>query len=205
MALTIYGIAQSRAFRTIWMAHELGIEYTLKPVHYKDVLKDAPSFADVNPNLRIPAIDDDGFVLWESMAINNYLAKKHAEQGLWPCDMQGEARVMQWALWAIGEVEPWNNQWGFHAMMYPAGERDPAKIAEALEKLDRPLKVLDAHLAQRAFVLGDSRFTVADINVAGCLYRGLWMPMDAYPNVKRWLQKTWTRPAALAARKLRES
>jgi glutathione S-transferase len=204
MALTIYGIAQSRAFRTIWMAHELGLAYTLKPVHYKQVLKDAPDFAGVNPNLRIPAIDDEGFVLWESMAINAYLAKKHAARGLYPDDAQDEARMMQWTLWAISEVEPWNNQWGFHAMAYPEAERDPAKVTEALQMLERPLAVLDAHLAGNAQMLGE-RFSVADVNVAGCLYRGLWMPMDAYPNVKRWLQKTWTRPAALAARKLRES
>jgi glutathione S-transferase len=166
-------------------------------------LQDAPDFARINPNLKIPAIEDDGFALWESLAINTYLAKKHADKGLAPVTLQEDAKLMQWSLWAATEVEPWNNQWGFHAMALPEPQRNPALAAEALQQLDRPLKVLDAHLATRPHMLG-AYFTVADINVAGCLYRGLWMPLAAYPHLKRWLHACWTRPAALIARKMRE-
>jgi glutathione S-transferase len=203
MPLKISGVAASRAVRTLWMAHELDLPYEHGQVSNKQVLKDAPDFARINPNLKIPAIDDDGFVLWESLAINTYLAKKHADKGLAPSNLHEDAQLMQWSLWAVTEVEPWNNQWGFHTMALPEPERKPELAAEALQKLDRPLKVLDGHLAAQPYLLG-SRFTVADMNVAGCLYRGLWMPLDTYPHVKRWLHACWTRPAALIARKMRE-
>jgi glutathione S-transferase len=203
MTLKIHGVAASRAIRTLWITHELNLPYEHLQVSNKQVLKDAPDFARINPNLKIPAIEDDGFVLWESLAINSYLAKKHADKGLAPNSLQEDAQLMQWSLWAATEVEPWNNQWGFHAMVLPQVERKPALAQEALQKLDRPLKVLDAHLAAHAHMLG-ACFTVADMNVAGCLYRGLWMPLEAYPHVNLWLHACWTRPAALVARKMRE-
>jgi glutathione S-transferase len=203
MTLKIYGIAASRAIRTLWMAHELDLPYDHQQIHYQRLLQDDPDYGSVNPNVRIPAIDDDGFVLWESLAINAYLAKKHVDKSLAPKGLHEEAKLMQWSLWAVTEVEPWNNQWGLNTMALPEPERKPELAAEALQKLDRPLKVLDAHLGAHRYVLG-TRFTVADMNIAGCLYRGLWMPLDAYPHVKHWLHACWTRPAALAARKMRE-
>ena len=74
MALKIYGIPRSRAFRTLWMAKELGLEYENIPIDTQGGSR-APDFLKINPNGHIPAIDDDGFVLCESMAINLYLAK----------------------------------------------------------------------------------------------------------------------------------
>ena len=76
MALKIYGVALSRAGRTLWLAEELGLPYE----HVKTTFTGGtrtPEYLKINPNGRIPAIDEDGFTLWESMAINLYLAKKH--------------------------------------------------------------------------------------------------------------------------------
>src|SRR5438067_12198896 len=88
--LKIYGIAASRAFRTLWMALELGLDYEQVQVGFgEDGVKSA-AFLAINPNGRVPAIKDGDFVLWESMAINLYLAKKHGH-GLYPGDLQGEA------------------------------------------------------------------------------------------------------------------
>ncbi|HEV2302443.1 MAG TPA: glutathione S-transferase N-terminal domain-containing protein, partial [Stellaceae bacterium] len=74
-ALRIYGVARSRAFRTLWMAGELGLDYEQVPVDLGETR--SPAYLAVNPNGHIPAIDDEGFILWESMAINLYLAKKY--------------------------------------------------------------------------------------------------------------------------------
>src|SRR5258708_13278662 len=86
--LTIYGVCRSRASRNIWLAHELGLPFKQVPVIQHDRLPDAeaagapintrsPAYLKINPNGRIPSIDDDGLVLHESLAINLYLAKKH--------------------------------------------------------------------------------------------------------------------------------
>ena len=101
--LKIYGVPQSRAYRTLWMANELGLDYENIPIHFADGSAKTPEYLAVNPNGRIPAIDDNGFKLWESMAINLYLAKKHAS-GLSPKTMEDEAQAIQWSFWAITEA-----------------------------------------------------------------------------------------------------
>src|SRR5690242_13628716 len=75
--LKIYGIARTRAFRALWMAMELGIDYEHDPVEIGDAGARTPEFLAINPNGRLPVIVDDGFVLFESLAITMYLAKKH--------------------------------------------------------------------------------------------------------------------------------
>ena len=96
--LKIYGIARTRAFRTLWMAEELGLDYEHIVIETGPAGARQPGYLAVNPNGRLPAIDDDGFIMWESLAINIYLAKKHAAGSLYPATPQGEAKVAQWEL-----------------------------------------------------------------------------------------------------------
>jgi len=82
--LKIYGIARTRAFRALWMAKELGLDYQHDPVEIGDAGARTPEFLAINPNGRLPVIVDDGFVLFESLAITLYLAKKHSLGRLYP-------------------------------------------------------------------------------------------------------------------------
>ena len=198
----IYGVPLSRAYRTLWMANELGLDYENVPIHFADGSAKTPEYLSVNPNGRIPAIDDDGFKLWESMAINLYLAKKHADKGLYPRSLQDEAKVWQWALWTATGVEGPIGTWQAHALMLPAEKRDPKQAADALQKLAGPLKVLDDHLKAQQYLIGN-QFTVADLNLASVLSRATQMDLSATPNVKAWLYRCLDRPAAQAALKQR--
>jgi len=92
--LKIYGIARTRAFRALWMAKELGLDYEHLPVEIGDAGARTPEFLAINPNGRLPVIVDDGFVLFESLAITLYLAKKHSNDRLYPGTLEGEARSM---------------------------------------------------------------------------------------------------------------
>ncbi|MBV8739352.1 MAG: glutathione S-transferase [Alphaproteobacteria bacterium] len=107
MALKIYGVARSRTFRTLWMAEELGIPYEHVKVDFADGGTRRPDYLAINPNGHIPSIDDNGFRLWESMAINLYLAKKYGSgaAGLYPQSLDDEARAWQWSFWGMTEVE----------------------------------------------------------------------------------------------------
>jgi glutathione S-transferase len=196
--LRIYGVARTRAFRALWVAEELGIPYQHLPIEIGDAGARTPEFLALNPNGRLPVIVDDGFVLFESLAITLYLAKKYSPATLYPATLEAEARAWQWSFWAIVEVDRGVNIWSLHAVRLPPAERDAALREEALKVLAAPFKVLDAAVAQQPYLLGDG-FTVADLNVAAVISRALDMDLAASPNLKAWLTRCLDRPAARLA------
>jgi glutathione S-transferase len=202
--LRIYGIARTRAFRALWVAKELGLDYEHVPIEIGDAGARTAEYLAINPNGRLPAIADDGFVLWESLAITLYLAKKHSVGRLYPADLEDEARTWQWSLWALNEVDRGVNIWSLHAVRLPPGDRDPHKLAEALKVIEKPFRVLDAALADRPYLIGDE-FTVADLNVAAVISRAIDMDLSATSHLAAWLRRCLSRPAALAARRMREA
>src|ERR1700674_1850041 len=165
--LKIYGVPMSRAYRALWMANELGLDYESVPIHFADGSAKTPEYLAVNPNGRIPAIDDDGVVLWESMAINLYLAKKH-DRGLWPKAPGEEAQAIQWSFGVMTEVEKPTLAVLLHRVFLPEDQRDPKAAEDGEQQLQGPLKVLDQALAKTGHLIG-STFTVADLNVASVL------------------------------------
>ena len=195
MTLRIYGIARTRAFRALWIAEELGLAYEHLPIEIGDAGAGSPEFRKINPNGRLPFIEDGGFVLFESLAITFYLAKKHSDGGLYPGTREAEARAWQWSFWAIAEVDRGVNIWSLHAVRLPESERDAAKREEALKVIAKPFRILDAAVAPQPYLLGDA-FTVADLNVAAVISRAVDMDLSAVPNLKTWLTRCLDRPAA---------
>jgi glutathione S-transferase len=202
--LRIYGIARTRAFRALWVANELGLDYEHLPIEIGEAGARAPEFLAINPNGRLPFIDDDGFVLFESLAITLYLAKKHSPGKLYPAALEDEAKTWQWSFWAISEVDRGVNIWSLHAVRLPPAERDAAKRDEALKVIATPFKILDAAVAKQPYLLGED-FTVADLNVAAIISRAIDMDLSAVPNLKAWLTRCLNRPAARAALALKEA
>jgi glutathione S-transferase len=196
--LRIYGIARTRAFRALWMAAELGLDYEHLSIEIGEAGARAPEFLALNPNGRLPFIDDDGFVLFESLAITLYLAKKHSLGKLYPASLQDEAKAWQWSFWAISEVDRPVNIWSLHAVRLPPAERNSALREEALSVLAAPFKVLDAAVAERHHLLG-AEFTVADLNVVAVISRAVDMDLSAWPHLKDWLARCLQRPAARTA------
>jgi glutathione S-transferase len=203
MALKIYGVARSRAFRTLWMAKELGLDYEHIKVDFATGDTRQPAHLALNPNGHVPVIDDDGFILWESMAINLYLAKKYGRDGLYPSRLADEARAWQWSFWGMTEVERPVLTALFNRAILPEDKRDAAAGDTAEKTLGGPLKVLDAALGHSSNLIGD-RFTVADLNVASILAwaRPAQIDMSPFPKVAEWLKNCAERPAARAARQL---
>ncbi len=217
MTLTIYGCYRSRATRTIWLANELGLAFKHVPVIQAYRLADpqapdAPlhtrsdAFMAVNPNGHIPSIDDDGFILHESLAINLYLVRKHGG-ALAPKDVPEEGLMVMWSLWAATECETPGLNAMYHRVAKPEAERDPKIAAEALAALPAPLAVLDRALAADGYLVG-GRFTVADLNVAEVVrYAKTGAPelFDAVPHVAAWLAACQARPAFKAMWQARDA
>jgi len=201
--LKIYGIARSRTSRVLWMAKELGLDYEHVPVELK-ATRD-PSYLAVNPNGHVPAIDDGGVVIWESMAINLYLAKKYGSgaNGLYPGSVEDEARTWQWSFWGMTEVERPLLTALFNRALLPEDKRDKAAADAAEQQLAAPLKVLDGALGRTGHLIGD-RFTAADLNVASILAwaRPANIDLSAVPKAASWLKSCSDRPAAREVRQM---
>jgi glutathione S-transferase len=143
-------------------------------------------------------------VLFESLAITLYLAKKHSPGRLYPGAIEGEALAWQWSLWAVTEVDRGVNIWSLHAVRLPPDERDAGKRDEALKVLVAPFKVLDAAVVSQPYLLGPD-FTVADLNVAAVISRAIEMDLAAVPHLKAWLTRCLERPAAQRALALKNT
>lgn len=203
MALKIYGIPRSRAFRTLWMAKELGLDYENVPIDMGKGETRTPDYLRINPNGHIPAIDDGSVVLWESMAINLYLAKKHSAGTLYPSRLEDEARAWQWSFWAMTEIERPVLTALFNRALLPEDKRDVGAADEAERQLQQPLTVLDGAVSKTPYLLGDG-FTVADLNVASILSwaRPARIDLAGVPKLADWFKRCADRPAARAARDL---
>jgi glutathione S-transferase len=184
--------------RALWMAEELGIEFEHVPTRFADQSKE-PDYLKVNPNGRVPAIDDDGFIVWESMAVNLYLAKKYGGD-LGPKDLQEDTTATRWSFWVMTEIEKSLLQALFHTLGLFDMEKDPAAAAAALEELDRPLAVLEAELQSKEYLMG-GRFTVADLNVASVLTftRMVGEDLSKWPAVQAWFGRCTGREALARA------
>lgn len=199
--LTIYGAARSRALRTLWMVGELGLAYEHKNWAPRSPETQTPEFRALNPNCRVPVIDDDGFVLSESMAINIYLAKKH-KSPLYPADPRKEALVLQWSIWEIDRLDRQIVNYIRHSSELPLAERNAALADAAWKEVVPALDVLETALTKSEWLV-DSAFSVGDLNVAAALYRGLFMDLAKWPHVQKWLNRCWERPAAKKVRAMR--
>ena len=196
----LYGIPGSRALRSIWAIEETGIDYELVKTHFMGDSK-KPDYLAINPNGRVPALVDGDLTLFESMAINLYLARTYGGD-LYPTSDADQARAVQWSFWGMTEIEPHLMQMLLHKIMYPEEQRRPEAVTEAETAIERPLRVLDAHLAVRDTILGGD-FSIADLNVASVLSMGAMVGYDvgAFPNVSAWLGRCVSRPALARAQK----
>lgn len=204
--IKLYGLALSRGSRNIWLMKELGIPFELVPVIqvYRLANPNAPDapmhtrskeFMKINPNGHTPTLDDDGFVIYESLAINLYLARKHGGP-LAPADVREDGHMTMWALWAMTEAEPHALEIVTQTRDKAPEQQDKAKIAACVATLRQPFAVLDQALAKSGYLIGD-RFTVCDINVAEVMRYAQAAPelFEAAPHVKAWIERCQARPA----------
>ena len=190
--IKIFGSPQSRAFRALWAAKEMGVDYELV-TDYKTT-----DFAKINPNSKIPALQDGDLTLFESMAINLYLAQKF-DKGLWPKSAADQGRTYQWSFWVMTEVE----KAALTILMDTFGmKKDPEGAEASKTALEKPFDILDKHLAGRDYVLGKD-FTIVDVNLASVIgwAKAGKMDLSRWSNLSAWLDRCQGRPAASAARK----
>lgn len=191
----IHGVPYARTNYVIWALKELGLEYENIPVNPFQGENKTPEYLAINPNGLVPTLQEGEFVLWESMAINAYLAKNYGEGLLWTDDPKEEALIMQWSLFGIQSLDKHAVNCILHKQALPEEMRDATILAEAEQALIPHLAMLNDYLAGKDYLVG-GRFTIADLNLAAMLdyARKAGYDFSDYAHVQTWLSKCLERP-----------
>jgi glutathione S-transferase len=198
----LHGTSRSRSARSLWALEELGVNYEHLPMPTTDAK--SPAHLKLNPNGHVPVLEDDGAVVWESMAINLYLAEKYGKNSLWPSEPAARAEIYKWSFWSITEVEPLLLTLLRNRVMAPPDQRDEKAALAAVEALKAPLNALEEALKGKEYLLGKN-FSIADLNVASVLSWAPMMKLDlsSTPTLQAWLQKCLGREANKKVRGLK--
>ncbi|NLA75021.1 MAG: glutathione S-transferase family protein [Deltaproteobacteria bacterium] len=193
--IKIYGAKMGSAFRCHVLMLEMGIQYEEVKVDLGKGDQFKPEYLRLNPNGKIPCIVDNDFVLWESMAINKYIATKY-NSDLLGKSIEENALIDQWSYWSILEVQANLYSIAFQKFWASEADRDEKAIKKAMDDLPKALKILDNQLEGKEYILGN-RFTLADINVATCVMAADFAQYDysAHKNITRWIAKLNKRPS----------
>lgn len=194
--MKLYGHPYSNAARRVQMlCEECGIPYTYQLVDLMKGEQYTPEYLALNPNGKVPVIDDDGFVLWESQAIMRYLCDKHKAQAWYPAEPKARAHVEGWLDWNQTRLGPEAGKIMFNTFF--AGDKgNPQAIEDGKKWLAKILPVMDGELSKRKYLCGEQP-TLADLaavtNIAYlemCKYD--W---SSYPAVTKWYSTMKNRPS----------
>jgi glutathione S-transferase len=218
MSIELYVFPPSpRAFKVMAVANHLGLDCALRMVDFSKGEHKAPGYVALNPNMRMPTLKDGDFVIWESNAINQYLAAQKPESGLLPTDEKARLDVTRWQFWDLAHWDSACAVFVFEYLVKPAllgiHEQDAAALAKGTESFNRAATVLDGQLKGRKYVTGDT-LTLADFALGAPLIYAdaVHLPLAPYGEIKRWyatlaalpawqntLAQCTARPAATAA------
>lgn len=181
---------------------ESGLAYTPVPVDTRKGEQHAPEFRALNPNGKVPVIEDDGVRVFDSNAILLYLAEK---TGLFlpPAEARGE--LLSWLIFIASGVGPYSGQ-AVHFRLF-APERLPYPIKRYDFEARRHWRIIDDRLAQGRYMMGET-YTILDMAVWGWGHRVPAMLPDAvdfagFPNLRRLLAEIDARPAVQGVEKLK--
>ncbi len=193
--ITLYGSPRSSAGRCLWTLEETGTPYTHKDVDMRNKEHKSAEFLKINPNGKVPALTDGDVTLFESMAINFYLADAYKKE-LLGNSVADRGLVHQWSFWASSELQDPIIQVFIQKVFMPDDKRDNSVIEENLAKLPALLNVLNTSLEGKTYLVGN-QFSLADINTSSVasICHAIGVDLKAYPNISAWLGALADRPA----------
>ena len=194
--LKIWGRLNSiNVMKVMWCVEELGIEYQRVDAGMQYGVVGEDYYARLNPNRRVPTIEDDGLVLWESNVIVRYLSAKYGAGRLSPVDIGERALAEQWMDWQQTTIHP-DITFIFWAVVRDLkANQDPEKLAAAASRAARAWQLVDEHLGDRDYLCGDN-FSMADIPLGAAVWRWYNMNIErpALANVEAWHERLQLRP-----------
>jgi glutathione S-transferase len=196
--LTVWGRRSSFNLQKImWFVGELGIQHRRIEAGGQFGGLDTPEFMAMNPHGRIPVINDNGTIVWESHAILRYLAACYGRGTFWTDDAAKRSLSDRWMDWSQTALQPdflIGVFWGFYRT--PEPQRDLPEIKKSIDRCASHFQLLDRVLAGQQFMLGN-QLSLADITIGTNLYRyfNIEIERPALPNVEEWYRRLQDRPA----------
>lgn len=177
----------------------LGVNYTLKHVDYFQGKQKSQEYMQINPNASLPAMVDDGFVLWESNAILQYAADKSNKSQAYPTDLKTRADINRWSLWESSSWFPSCYVYLVENCVKPVlgATPDSAILAGEEPRFRKLAGILESRLSKNDWLCGKNP-TIADIIIAAPMHMhaGQGLPLKDYPGLTRWMtQKVEKLPA----------
>ncbi len=193
--ITIYGSPKSSAGRCFWCLEEVEATYQNKAIDFRAQEHKSADFLKINPNGKVPALTDGEFTIWESMAINFYLADAY-RPSLLGKEVHDRGLVQQWSIWSLAELQVPLIDIFIQLVFVPEDKRDLKVIEKSKGKMPSLLNTLDAELENRKFLVADD-FTLADLNVASVvsICHHINYELSDYENITSWLARMSERPA----------
>ena len=194
--LKIWGRKNSSNVRKVlWCAEELGLDYEAIDAGGAFGVVDTPQYRALNPNGRVPMIEDGDFVLWESNTIVRYLCAKQASNW-YPSDVKARASAEKWMDWTTSSFAgPFRDVfWGI--LRTPAEQQDWPQINAAQKACAELLTMADQALATQPYLSG-SEMGVGDIPLGSFIYAWFEMPIErpAMQHLEAWYARLKQRPA----------
>jgi glutathione S-transferase len=190
--IKIWGRANSgNVKKVLVVADELNIPYERVDAGMNFGIVDTPEYRKLNPNSRVPTIEDGDYVLWESHAICRYLAMQYGGEAIYPKDPKARASIDRWLDWLLATVVPVDVPVFWGTIRTPPEKQDKAAIAENVKKLAAVFQILEERLEGRDYLEGN-QVTLADLLLGIFVYRYLKNPFidrPAQPNLDAWCER----------------
>lgn len=197
--ITLHHCHQTRSMRSLWLLHELGVDFDLV-IHPFDKSLRSVEYLSLNPVGRVPALEMDGQTIWESGAIAQVLVEKYPEGGLGRAPDDRERG--EWLIWlhfaeTISQHSAALTQQ--HIALYDPSMRSPIITRLEAKRLKKCYGALEQRLDGRDYLLGGG-YSAADIGVGQAVYMALhFARLDDYPNSRAWYERITARPAFKAS------
>lgn len=191
---------QSRAVRILWLCRELGIEPELVRYTLGDPAMRAPEHLARHPLGRVPVLEDDGVVIYETGAIIHYVLERHGGGRLEPAagDWPARAMFLQWLHFAEGMIMSPINTIVVETILLPPDRRNPGQAARARKLLNRTMEAVERHLEGRTWLAGED-FTAADVQTGHAVMMSMRLGADERPNMAAYRDRLLARPACASA------
>jgi len=194
--MKLYEFAPTRSIRVRWTLQELDVPFESVTIDLSKSEHKKPEFLAVNPAGRLPVLIDGDFVLTESATIVRYLAEKYPEKHLWPQSLRDQAQADRWLMFTVTELEQPLWRVSKHMNIYPKAQRLPEEIVNAKRDFKEMVQVMEVHMRDRAFVIGE-QVTVVDFVLAYTLdWANELRLLDDCPALLRYLERMYSRPRA---------